>query len=54
VLFAFRRLVFLATGENKRLILRELSRRPEDFPAGRIMVAHPAAEIWTDEAPHGE
>jgi 6-phosphogluconolactonase/glucosamine-6-phosphate isomerase/deaminase len=51
VLLSFRRLIFFATGESKRHILYELSRRPEDYPAGRILLQHPNAEIWTDEAP---
>lgn len=51
VLLAFRKLVFFATGAGKRDILYELSRRPEQFPAGQIMLQHPNSEIWTDEAP---
>jgi 6-phosphogluconolactonase/glucosamine-6-phosphate isomerase/deaminase len=51
VILSFRRLIFFATGESKRDILYELSRRPEDYPAGRILLQHPNAVIWTDEAP---
>jgi 6-phosphogluconolactonase/glucosamine-6-phosphate isomerase/deaminase len=51
VILSFRRLIFFATGESKRDILYELSRRPEDYPAGRILLQHPNATIWTDEAP---
>lgn len=45
----FSRLIFFATGEAKRDILYEIERRPEDFPAGRIMVKHRSSEIWTDQ-----
>ena len=51
VLLSFRKVVFFATGEGKRDILYELSRRPENYPAGRILLHHPNATIWTDEAP---
>lgn len=51
VLLSFRKVVFFATGHAKRDILYELSRRPEQFPAGRILLHHPNATIWTDEAP---
>lgn len=51
VLLSFRRLIFFATGSSKREILYDLSRRPEDYPAGALMLRHPNAEIWTDEAP---
>ncbi len=51
VLLSFRTLIFFATGHSKREILYELSRRPEHYPAGRIMLQHPNATIWTDEAP---
>ncbi|MFP4211229.1 MAG: 6-phosphogluconolactonase [Alkalispirochaeta sp.] len=51
VLLSFRKLIFFAPGAAKRDILYELSRRPEDYPAGRIMLHHPNASIWTDEAP---
>lgn len=51
VLLAFRTLIFFATGAAKRDVLYELSRRPETLPAGRLMLAHPNAHIWTDEAP---
>ena len=51
VLLSFRTLIFFATGHGKRDILYELSRRPEHYPAGRIMLQHPNATIWTDEAP---
>jgi len=51
VLLSFRMLIFFATGHSKRDILYELSRRPEHYPAGRIMLQHPNATIWTDEAP---
>ncbi len=51
VLLSFRTLIFFATGHSKRDILYELSRRPEHYPAGRIMLQHPNATIWTDEAP---
>lgn len=51
VILAFERLLFFATGPSKRDILYELSRRPDDYPAGRIMLQHPNAEIWTDAAP---
>jgi 6-phosphogluconolactonase/glucosamine-6-phosphate isomerase/deaminase len=51
VLLSFQKLVFFATGQSKREILYELSRRPEQYPAGLIMLNHPNAHIWTDEAP---
>lgn len=51
VLLAFRRLVFFATGGDKFDILYELSRRPEEYAAGRILLQHQRAEIWTDQAP---
>ena len=51
VLLSFRRLVFFATGKGKHDILYDLSRRPEDYPAGRVLLQHPNATIWTDEAP---
>jgi 6-phosphogluconolactonase/glucosamine-6-phosphate isomerase/deaminase len=51
VLLSFRKLIFFATGAGKRDILYELSRRPEEYPAGRIMLQHPNAHIWTDEGP---
>jgi 6-phosphogluconolactonase/glucosamine-6-phosphate isomerase/deaminase len=51
VLLSFRTLIFFATGHGKRDILYELSRRPENYPAGRILLQHPNATIWTDEAP---
>lgn len=50
-LLSFRRLIFFATGPSKREILYDLSRRPEHYAAGAIMLRHPNAEIWTDEAP---
>lgn len=51
VLLAFHSLIFFATGASKRDVLYELSRRPETLPAGRLMLAHPNAQVWTDEAP---
>ncbi len=54
VLLSFRKLIFFATGRSKREILYELSRRPEQYPAGLIMLNHPNAHIWTDEAPRVE
>lgn len=51
VLLSFRRLIFFATGAAKREILYDLSRRPEAYAAGALMLRHPNAEIWTDEAP---
>ncbi len=51
VLLSFRKIVFFATGHGKREILYELSRRPEDYPAGALLLRHPNAEIWTEEAP---
>lgn len=50
----FRRLLFFATGEGKWDILYEISRRPEEYPAGRLMLSHAAAEIWTDQGYHDE
>lgn len=51
VLLSFRRIIFFATGTAKREILYDLSRRPERYAAGTLMLRHPNAEIWTDEAP---
>lgn len=51
VLLSFRKLIFFATGPAKRDILYELSRRPEQYASGRIMLRHPNAEIWTDGDP---
>lgn len=51
VLLRFKRLLFFATGESKRQILYDLSRNPEDYPAGRVAVQHPDASFWTDVAP---
>lgn len=51
LILGFRTLIFFATGAGKRDILYQLSRRPEEYPAGRIMLQHPNAQIWTDEAP---
>lgn len=50
VLFSFRRLIFFAPGESKQPIIAEIQERPSDYPAGRILMQHPAAEIWTDGA----
>lgn len=50
-LLSFRRLVFFVTGAAKREILTALRDDPQSYPAGRIMAAHPRAEIWTDVAP---
>lgn len=49
VLLCFRRLVFFAPGDAKGEILREILRTPHRYPAGRILMQHPAAEIWTDQ-----
>ncbi len=54
VLLSFQKLIFFAPGQAKREILYELSRRPEMYPAGLIMLNHPNACIWTDEAPRVE
>lgn len=54
VLLSFQKLIFFAPGRAKREILYELSRRPEIYPAGLIMLNHPNASIWTDEAPRVE
>lgn len=51
VLLSFRKLIFFATGPAKRDVLYELSRRPEQYPSGRIMLHHPNAAIWTDGGP---
>ena len=50
-LLSFRRLVFLATGPDKREILTAIRDEPERYPAGKIMSVHPRAEIWSDVAP---
>ncbi|TVR67544.1 MAG: hypothetical protein EA427_13420 [Spirochaetaceae bacterium] len=49
VLLAFRRLIFFVTGSAKRDILKRLINAPGEFPAGRILMQHPGAEIWTDQ-----
>ncbi len=54
VLLSFRKLIFFAPGRAKREILYEISRRPEKYPAGLIMLKHPDAHIWTDEGPRVE
>jgi 6-phosphogluconolactonase/glucosamine-6-phosphate isomerase/deaminase len=54
VLLSFRKLIFFAPGLAKREILYEISRRPEEYPAGLIMLNHPNAHIWTDEGPRVE
>lgn len=51
VLLSFRKLIFFAPGAAKRDVLYEISRRPEEYPAGRLLLQHPNAYIWTDEAP---
>lgn len=51
LLLAFRRLIFFAPGHAKHDILYQLSRRPEEVPAGRIMLRHPNAEIWSNDDP---
>ncbi len=51
VLLSFRKLIFFATGAGKRDVLYEISRRPEGYAAGRLLLQHPNAYIWTDEAP---
>ena len=45
----FRRILFFATGAGKRDILYAIARRPEEYPAGRILLQHDRAEIWTDQ-----
>lgn len=47
-LLAFERLIFFATGENKREILSSLQRTPQLYPAGIILAEHRNAEVWTD------
>lgn len=58
VLLAFRRLVFFVLGESKRDIIEHILREPRETPAGRILMQHPQAQIWTDitltdGGPHG-
>lgn len=50
VLLCFRRLIFFAPGENKQAIIRELQTAPERYPAGRVLMQHPNARIWTDQS----
>jgi len=51
VLFAFRRLIFYAPGEAKQEIIALIEKNPEYYPAGRVLLQHPNAQVWTD---HGD
>ena len=42
------RIILIATGENKRAILRQLRENPSSIPAGIILKAHSNATVWTD------
>ncbi|WP_159438751.1 glucose-6-phosphate dehydrogenase [Alkalispirochaeta americana] len=48
VLLAFRRLIFLVLGEEKRDIITRIVQAPRETPAGRVLMQHPQAQIWTD------
>lgn len=48
VLLSFRRLLLYAPGASKQEIIALIEKHPGNYPAGRILMQHPNAQIWTD------
>lgn len=47
VLLCFRRLIFFAPGASKQKILARIVDNPRKYPAGRVLMQHPDARVWT-------
>ena len=50
LILSFARLILFAPGKAKHDVVERVTREPNLYPAGRIIIQHPSAKIWTSEA----
>jgi 6-phosphogluconolactonase len=49
LLHKIEKIIILATGAEKKAVIRTLLEKPETIPAGVALADHPHVEIWTDQ-----
>ncbi len=50
LLHKIEKIIILATGAEKKLVIQTLLEKPETIPAGVALADHPHVEIWTDKS----